>query len=97
MKILKELRGNLQGEKMIRRTEIMTQETVTITWGEETYAPIPYNTFRVGPITITSNVRPGETYAQAVSRVHLELEEIAMQVFLAKRNGFFGRHKATQQ
>lgn len=48
-------------------------EEVTVTYGEQVFSPVQYNSFRVGPMTTTTRVRPGETRADAARRAFDEL------------------------
>lgn len=54
--------------------------TVAVTWAEEQYQPVQFNTFRVGPFSATAVVRPGESVAQATCRLHAELDVAAGQI-----------------
>lgn len=58
---------------------------VEVTWGEELFKPLDYNGIRLGPFKATTAVRPGETVADAVVRLHAELAEAAKRVFGEKR------------
>lgn len=57
------------------------QQSVTFVWGEEKITPIKgsFSMCSVGPFSMTSNVRHGETPAQAYSRVAREVEQMAEQ------------------
>lgn len=63
-------------------------EQITLVWSEENFLVHPYQGFRVGPITVTTELRPNETYLQAYERIWPQLEIIADKMFLAKRNKF---------
>jgi hypothetical protein len=52
-----------------------TPETVTVTWGEELFSPVQYNSCRVGPFSFTTPVRVGETAGQALLRAHADLRD----------------------
>jgi hypothetical protein len=47
------------------------EETVSYTWGEEKYTPVPnsFSTVTVGPITMTTTVREGEAHYEALDRL----------------------------
>jgi hypothetical protein len=64
-------------------------DDVTVTWGEEVYSPVQYNSFRLGPYSMTTAVRPGETRAQAFERAYDDLERLAAASFAKKREAFF--------
>jgi hypothetical protein len=55
-------------------------QVVEATWGDEFYQVVQYNGFRVGPFKAMSVVRPGETIASALLRLHAELNEAALVV-----------------
>ena len=59
-----------------------------ITWGEESYTPIPYNTFKIGPFSTKIKVLPGETHEAAFKRGYLLLENLAKNSFKRKRQIF---------
>jgi uncharacterized protein (DUF2336 family) len=42
---------------------------IAVTWGEETYSPVQYQSFRVGAFTLRGRVLPGETYEGAHARL----------------------------
>lgn len=69
----------------------LSVETVSATWGEELYTPKQFNSFRVGPFSGTTTVRPGETRAQAAGRLMLDLETLATEAFETKRAGYMTR------
>lgn len=56
---------------------VMGTETVTVTWGEEVFSPIPMHTFRAPSFSTTTLVRSGETRQQAIERCYNELLPIA--------------------
>ena len=58
-------------------------DALSVTLGPETFTPVKYNTFTVGPITAKTNVRDGETGEQAWQRLHRfcdELFEVEFQI-----------------
>lgn len=55
-------------------------QPVEVTWGEELFQPVQFNTFRVGPFKATTVVRPGETVAAALARLHAEIDEAAKKI-----------------
>jgi uncharacterized Zn finger protein (UPF0148 family) len=63
-------------------------EEVTVTWGEETFQPVQFNTFHVGPFTTNTRVRPGETRVQAMERAYAELEAFAEEIFERKKKAY---------
>lgn len=72
---------------------LFTNELITISFGKELYCPIPYNSFEVGPLSVTVNIRKGETYSDAASRARSVLCELWQQEYESKRQGFFERQK----
>ncbi len=53
-------------------------ETVTVTWAEERFCPVPYQSFGVGPFTYTTKVKPGETFDEAFLLADAKLAAIAI-------------------
>jgi len=64
--------------------EDATGTTVTATWAEEQFQPVQFNSFRVGPFAASTQVRAGETIAQATVRLHAELDVAAQQILRDK-------------
>lgn len=65
-----------------------SKPTVTVAWGEETFTPAPFNSFRVGPFSMTCEVKAGETITQAIDRAYTELEEYAQSIVQRKSKRF---------
>lgn len=66
-------------------------DTVTFTVGRELFAPVKYNTFEVGPISVTTTVGPGETMADAFARAHAMAYVMFESEFHLKRVQYFER------
>lgn len=64
-------------------------EVVEVTWGEENFSPVQYNGFRVGPFKVATRVRPGETIAQAMQRVHREIDQHVRAVTVPEKTQHF--------
>lgn len=56
-------------------------DEITITFGAQKYAPIQYQSFDIGPFTVRTVRRPGETFAEVYARVAPELRAMAEQEF----------------
>jgi hypothetical protein len=63
-------------------------ETVTVTWGEEAFSPVQYQSFRVGPFSMTGKVRPGESATDASKRLYTELNTFAIETRAQKAQSF---------
>jgi hypothetical protein len=64
------------------------RESVTVTFGEMKIAPVQYNNFAVGPFFMTTQVKPGETPAQAMDRAYATLEAFARKSYASKLEQF---------
>lgn len=53
---------------------------VEVHWAEQRFAPVPYNSFGVGPFKATVMVRKGESVEAAVYRIWQELDRVAARV-----------------
>ena len=63
-----------------------------VTLGAETFRPVKYNAFSVGPISVRVRVRQGEKAADAYARAR-RMAEVAFEAeFELKRQGFAKRH-----
>jgi hypothetical protein len=88
------LRSQVQGETGSHEVDVRESDPrnvgteIVATWGEETFSPVQYNTVRVGPFTMKTYVRLGETIAQAFARANAELAQVAAQTKLEKVQGF---------
>lgn len=95
----------------LRRRKMNTQESdkelvemdacpsgteITLAWGEETFSPVQYNSFRVGGHSIKVIVQPGESAQDACIRAWKILEEAADMMFKAKLAGFADRLNRTK-
>lgn len=63
-------------------------EEITVTSGEELFAPIQYNSFRVGPLHYKTTVRATETLHEAYTRARVALELMMRDEFAAKLRDF---------
>lgn len=61
---------------------------ITVIWGEETFSPVQYNSFRIGGHSVTVVVQDGETALDAWKRGWALLEEAAEIQFADKLKGF---------
>jgi hypothetical protein len=68
-------------------------DSLTVTYGEEVFAPVQYNNMRLGPFSVTITVRSGETATRAFKRAHDLLETMADRAFEAKIQGFRDKMK----
>jgi hypothetical protein len=71
-------------------------DSVTVTSGQDTFTPLPYNTFHVGPFTCTTLVQPGETRAQAMQRAQQTVDEHHRLSFEHKKERFIASLVALQ-
>jgi len=63
--------------------------------GAETFSPVQYHPFTVGPFSATTTIRPGETVKQATLRVYALLEILFRHDFDMKARGHNARcHEA---
>lgn len=67
-------------------------EELTVCYPEQSFAPIPYNTFKVGGIYYKTFVRENETPEQAFERAWAFLEAQARKQFSKVAHDFNERH-----
>lgn len=72
-------------------------ETVTVTWGEEVYSPISYNTLKVGPLSYTTTVKDNETPYEAGVRAMAVVQELFAEQFQIKIDEFNTRIKQLKE
>lgn len=69
---------------------------LTVTWGEELYAPVQYHSFRVGGVTLKRSLPAGSS-SDAVAEAHVEMvEQLAALVerqFSKQLAGFVERQR----
>ena len=63
-------------------------ESVTVTWGKVLISPVQYNTFEVGPFSMTTEVGEGETPEDAMKRAYAALEKFARSTYAEKLKSF---------
>lgn len=68
--------------------------TITVTWGEETFSPVQFQSFRVGPFSMQVEVRPGETEEAAFDRAYTLLTRKAEKVREEKAKSFIAAIKS---
>lgn len=66
-------------------------ELVSATWGEELFTPKQFNSFRLGPFSGSTTVRPGEDRGEAFRRLYAELEAHAEEAFEKKKRDYLRR------
>lgn len=66
-------------------------DKLTFTIGAETYAPVPYNTFTVGPFSATVTVRKGEDLAETYMRAYRFLATVFEAELVLKKKHFWDR------
>ena len=64
-------------------------DTITVTFGEEQFSPHKYHTFRVGPFSMTTEVKFGETAETALIRVTKILKEHSDKMMKAQMHKYF--------
>jgi hypothetical protein len=64
---------------------------IVVTWGEELHAPIQFNSFRIGGLTLQIPIREGETARDAYARAWVQLEALGEEQFEEKLKGFMQR------
>ena len=71
--------------------------TIAVTWPRETFQPIEFHTFTLGPFTMSGTILRGETPEQAHARVMRLLERMAADLFPEKLDAFLDRIDKVQQ
>lgn len=65
-------------------------DEVTVTFGEELFAPVQFNSFRIGPYTYKTKVHKGETPEQAFDRANAYVTRMAKKEFISKMETYYG-------
>ena len=66
-------------------------DTVTATFGAQTMCPVPYHSMTLGPFSMTTEVRPGETPEAALERAYAACEAQARKVWTPTLAAFLSR------
>ena len=66
-------------------------EPIDVTWGREHVQPVQYNGMDIGPFSMTTKIRKGETPVSAAARAMLQLDAIAQNEFKTKLPAFLQR------
>lgn len=69
----------------------MSKQFVTYTCGEEKFSPVSYNSFTVGPFSMTLEVEDDETPIDALNRARKMIEGYMEKRFEKKRDAFHNR------
>jgi hypothetical protein len=71
-------------------------KSITVTLGEEYFSPYPYNGFRVGPITFTVDIDPGESPVAIVRQAVEHLKPAWDELFMFQRDKFHEHYNNKQ-
>lgn len=66
-------------------------ETLKLTWPEELFSPVQYNTFKIGGFEVVLKPKPGEAVGDMIARGEAMLERVGARQFESKLVGFLGR------
>jgi len=69
-------------------------QSVTVTLGKELFCPVQYYSFEVGPYSLTTQIREGETVEEACARARKRLEVVQAEDFELKVRGHLERIRA---
>jgi hypothetical protein len=61
----------------------MVGDKLTVVFGQQKFAPVQYHIIDIGPFTVETTVKPGETDEQAYARAYTFLEAQAKKAFKA--------------
>ena len=64
---------------------------IVVSWGEELYAPVQYNSFRMGGVQLSTKVGPNETPAEAHARCMKHLAALTQVQFDEQLKTFLER------
>lgn len=65
--------------------------TLKLTWPEELFSPVQYNTFKIGGFEVVLKPKAGETIDDMVARGEAMLERVGRRQFENKLAGFLER------
>lgn len=65
--------------------------SIRVVWGEETIHPIQYNGYRVGPLEVTVEVKPGEDPDAVYEKTWAWLDKLGRDQNRRKVEGFLAR------
>lgn len=66
-------------------------DSITVTWGVQTFSPVSYNSFSVGPFSITTVIKDDETSKQAYERAWAYLTKLAEASYLLARAAYYDK------
>lgn len=69
------------------------QDKISVTAGQETFSPIPYHSFTIGPVTIETTIADGETMEQAYERAYALAAKLLKSQYEPKLEEFFELQK----
>lgn len=69
----------------------MDEEWVEVTWGPEKFAPISFHVIDIGPFTMRTKVKKGETPEEAMMRAWRALDRQGRAVFVEQKAAYLER------
>jgi hypothetical protein len=69
----------------------MESDVITVVYGQQKFAPVQYHSFDIGPFSMSTTPRPGETYEQAYERAYGFLESCAKNAYKSALAAFLLR------
>jgi len=64
---------------------------IVVSWGEETFSPVQYNSFRAGGVSLRTQVRPAESPEEAHERCMRHLRAMTERQFEEQLRTFLDR------
>lgn len=80
--------GGLTGAQESARVVADPGTVVEVTWAEELFQPVAFNSFRVGPFKATGTCRSGESIPDAMARLWTQLNESAVAIRARQMAGY---------
>lgn len=87
--------GSSPAQPTAERPVDWTGASVTVTYGEEVFSPVQYQSFRVGPFSITRTVRSDETAESVYASIEEELQQMSNRQFELRLRSFKERIEKT--
>lgn len=72
----------------------MKPNSLTVTWGEQTFSPISYHSFKTGAITLQVDVPPGADVQQVHREAMAQLQVLAAEQFKRELEAFLSNTRA---
>jgi hypothetical protein len=75
----------------------LRRDEITVTWSEQRFSPVSYNSFGIGPFYMRTAIGEDETPEGAAARALAHLRKVAEEVYQHERQEFVRRLRGARE